>query len=280
MPPENPRIISIEGKGMREVRDDLVRISSTFSDLVTTEDLDDAIAGVGGGFVKYNPDKPPASYGSTGFGEEFSENTEDQTWEWGNQGTSSITVTTEVSELIPQVSGGAGRAMRARWIAPPASGDWVASAKVTARAQVDDDTQYGIAVLTTGTVGTPTQIEAQVLSRNGSGVWDIKSNTWTSYTAMGAATASQVMTDIRGGIPFTAYLQFRYDATTDVLSSYWAIEGLMWTAGATLASVTAPVRVGYIAEDRGTGANSGRFMVHWFRVRNDADGLLGESGSR
>lgn len=231
---------------------------------------------------EYHPDRPPASYGTGGFGEEFANDGEELTWETGNWGTSTINLAMDRCELVPQLSGGTGYSMRARFVSPPGGISWVASMKARYYSAPDNDSDLeawqGMVALLAGSVAAPTAMRTLAVVSDGTDDrWRLVRNAWSSYTS---ASNNDGTHDLFAGehTPVVVYSQMRYDATADQLSMSWSLDGVLWLPiGSTLTGVVDPLRIGFFSSDLGTTRNQ-KMFVDWFRLRTDAAGLSGLTG--
>lgn len=219
--------------------------------------------------LKYDPDRKPES-GS--YLEEFMDGAETLTWRWGNQGTSTLSLSLDRAVLTPQTG---TTTLRARWTTPPAASDF----SITTKHASTLLTGAGLAgcgpiVLEAGTEATPTAISGIFLQFKATATW----GSYRAYSKTSYTSASTVIGSISDALQISVpiWTQIRYVTSTKTLRYFVSYDGIIWyPTGAARVLAADPVSVGYGAETN-TGTTTSSHVFSWWRLRTDSAGTSGQ----
>jgi hypothetical protein len=219
----------------------------------------------------YDPDLPPASFGTGGWGEEWKGNAASQAWAWGNQGTATESIALDSAFLTSPTTGAATDNIRARCVAAPASGDYVLHAKLSCTGNLTFN-QCGIAFLR-GTLATPTQIRTQMLVWDGDTNVNFYSQQFTNYTTFSSQTTPSRLGFSDGDMNTrTTYLRLAFTDSGDVVVPSASHDGALYWITSTVSSVTMagnPDFICYLGNSVDNVEGSiGRY--DWIRLRTDS----------
>lgn len=219
---------------------------------------------------EYNPERIPSSGLDTNASDEFngSINTSIQTW--GNQGTA--TRTAEMGTCRISTTASATRDRKVLWYTPTSmSVDFVFTTKASAfynRFQVTGAV-FGIIILETGSIATPTLMSQMLFYRTGASTQAHGFYSCTSYTGTDTLIGSESSYAFQTQ---PTYIQARYVASTKVLSMWASWEGYDWYQVSTNRTLGAhPLNIGIYANQNTVNiAFAPRF--YYVRFRTDATG--------
>lgn len=212
----------------------------------------------GGGSNHYSPDIEPTSGGISLTESDSFDGGYQQTWRWGNQGSSVETAAMDTAYLTTPTDG--GRNIRARWITAPAAGDMTITTKVTPIGFAGNFNSGGITILSGGTEGSPTELWQLGVMYNG-GPLQLLIQRYTDYsTQSGTAAATTFVTNDLSTFPPTLWLLVSYVNSTKVVTLYVSRNGMDWWAlGTTGTLANAPISIGRYVESQSGNPATMRF---------------------
>lgn len=211
----------------------------------------------------YDPDNPPASGLDAACSDEFLPSGSTGTWRWGNQGSATLTLGAGAALLVGD---GNTTEKRVRWCTVPV-GSWVYTVKLS---HIHDGSaatreRCGLAMLRTGTEGTPTLIDTVFSDFPSTTTAQILWATDDNYNEASGASVVATLQPTTAGNMFAAGIgmcfQMRYDTTANTLQGCYAADCVNWRCAAAVGSITAdPVSLGFFVIENSTCA------VRWTRL--------------
>lgn len=231
--------------------------------------------GGGGGdanapYGEYDPDNPPSTCSAC---EEWTGDTENLTWRWGNQQTCLIGANLDWGELT--MSGAfSGQQECVRWttMSDPES-DWTATTKCAMAETGSLDHTCGLVLLVEGSEATPTEL--LMIDHTANLIHYHNRDSYTDSAGSPSGTLHSSSNFIVDG-GHAVWYQMRYDASTNVLTMLASSDGMHWWWSDTTTLSDHPTSsIGF-----GIGCSSctSEAYVDYFRIRTDSAGLAGEVG--
>ena len=202
-------------------------------------------------YGQYSPDRPPASFGTDGFREEWTGNTAVQTWTWGNQDSASRTVEFD-SEILQGDS--TNEEMRFRWVAASASNPaqqvWTLKL-LYSNPSATATSGCAIGALVAGTTSSPTEVEWLVFTDASPDTIGFGSDTNYDISAgFSLHGSSNTAWSIDNYSSAPSWLQLRYEDSSSFLSAYLSWDGFTWTTIGTSSAISGdPLYWGYGVRD-------------------------------
>lgn len=221
----------------------------------------------------YSPLRPDAS----GFFASPSPTPFATTWQWGNQGSATLT-SHYGGATLATISETANR--RCRWVATPSSGavDFDTYALISTYIPATATSgRAGIIFLDGGTIATPTAMKAFGVQWDNAGtLYRVKNEAATSYTA---AWSGGTLFAIGRQNHATLFLRGSYVQSTKVMTWYISWDGCYWINTSTTTTLAAdPAYAGIFVDSNGS-ANAVSMFVRAFVMRSDAAGKTGTMGA-
>lgn len=216
-------------------------------------------------YQQYDPDRPPASFGTGGWREEWTGNTASQTWTWGNQDSATETLIYDGAVVVGDAT---NDEQRMRWVAAATNADQTFTVKV-----INVATGLGVnqgcmtASLIAGTIATPTAMEllsfGDYAADNIAFFSDADYNRGNGGTTHGAANTTWSMPNYSST---HACLQIRYTDSSRDMSGWIAWDCKSWVEVSSATTVSAdPLYWGYGLRDEAT------CRFEWAQLRTDAN---------
>jgi hypothetical protein len=192
-------------------------------------------------------------------------------WSWGNQGTT--TLTDEIGSEYLSFPADATANLRCRWVAAPASGDYVATVYLTPRVPNNATTtgpSVMLSFLDTGSIATPTLIRNIKLFWRGTNTTAVAYDERTSYTA--ASTNATVVEIGQAARLQPVCLQARFTNSTKSMVFAFAPDCATWETVATKTFTNVPADLAVCGSAEASSLAS-QVREWWMRVRTDATGI-------